>query len=278
MFKKLILAAAVTGSALSAQSDDIGFEIGAELWRTSMSGYLDVTVTNAGAKPFNINIDLEDHLTMEKNTSGRFYAELYHPLPYLPNLSLSMNRVEHSGSGNPLIKDVYQGDDIFGNTDIDKTPLNIDGFINLNHYDLTSFWSPVDNPFIALDLGFTLRQFDGKINFEGQANSFRLPVTGEIDNLYFLLYGKITAHLPLTGLAAHLAVDGGYNFNADSPEQAFDLDLGMTYRTFLGLGVGLGYRYFDADLEGKAETNGQRQEVKYKLTTQGPYISLSYRL
>jgi outer membrane protein len=272
MFKKLALTAMLTGSALSAQSDSIGFEVGAELWRTSISGYIDATFSNPRQDPFNLTIDLEDNLNMEKNTSGRFYFDFYHPLPYLPNLSASVNRIEHSGEGNPLINDIFDG------IKVDGINLNIEGFINLNHYDITGFWSPIDNPLIALDLGVTLRQFDGKIDFIGSNEYTRIPVSGKIDNLYILAYGKITAHLPLTGLAAHLAVDGGYNFNADSPEQAFDLDLGMTYRTFLGLGVGLGYRYFDADLEGKAETNGQKQEVKYKLTTQGPYISLSYRL
>ncbi|MCY4045472.1 MAG: TIGR04219 family outer membrane beta-barrel protein [Cellvibrionales bacterium] len=272
MFKKLLLGAALSSAVMSAQSDNIGFEVGAELWRTTMTGYLDVEITNVGQKPYTLNIDLEDNLSMEKNTSGRFYFDLYHPLPYLPNISASVNRVEHSGNGNPPVQDIISGANIKGLT------LDINGTINLNHFDITGFWSPIDNSLIGIDVGITLRQFDGKIDFIGQNDYVRIPVTGKIDNLYALAYGKLTAHLPLTGLSAHLAMDAGYNFDSKNSEQAFDLDLGLTYRTVLGLGVGIGYRYFDADLEAEAEAVDQRYDAKYKLTTQGPYLSLSYRL
>ncbi len=248
-------------------ADNLGFEVGATLWRTQMKGLVDVPISNAST----LRVDLEKNLDMNTANNQQYYFEFYHPLPYLPNIILAANIIEHKGKGSPYLKDIISSGD--------NKKINLKGTININHFDVTGYWTPLDLEIVSLDAGLTYRKFDGDMNFILSAQNLSdLPVKSTFDKQYLLIYGKLTAYLPLTGLSTHVKLNAGHNFNFNSPEQAYDIDLAVNYRTWIGIGVSAGYRYFKVDLETDTKvSSGVTKKSNYKLDTYGPYVSLSYR-
>ena len=265
---KRLLAVILVFVSFSSVANNLGFEVGAALWHNEMKGSIETDLNQVAI----LSVDLEKDVSMKSTNSQIYYLDFYHPIPYLPNLYFSTSKIEHKGKGNPTLDQV-----ILSQPPVDPYQTSIKGSLDISHYDVTAYWTPLDLAILRLDAGLTFRQFDGHIDFTLNSQDIMIRPTGDLDTQYILAYGKLNARIPIVGLSAFFKLNAGYNFDQDNPEKAFDMDLGLTYRTFLGLGATLGYRYFDVDLRSTAIASGFTRKFTYKLDSYGPYLSLSYR-
>lgn len=187
-----------------------------------------------------------------EETGNVFYVALEHPLPFLPNVKLQRNDIDSKVSG------LFDVTDFFGPPFFRRTITNQ---ADLSHTDLMLYYEVLDK-WLNLDLGLSLKQFDGFSVFE--SDNFQ---TGRIDLdvLVPMLFGKGQVDLPFTGLSAHGTVE------ALSPGdvEVTDIELGLNYESKIGLGGALGYRSLNTDWR---RSNGLRAD--YQLD--GFFVGLNY--
>ena len=114
---------------------------------------------------------------------------------------------------------------------------------DLTHTDATLYYEILDN-WVNLDVGLTVRMFDGEV---------RLATTGregsiELDAPVPMAYVNARFDLPLTGLYASAIA----NVISYSDSSVTDMSVGLGYE-FGVVGLELGYRNFDVDLEDDGE-------------------------
>jgi outer membrane protein len=226
--KRLLLASAITACSLSyAHADTVfGIYAGAYSWKADYSG--DINDTDAGQK-----IDLEDDLGFSDESNNVFYVAIEHPVPLLPNVRLQHTALDSSARGR-LTHD-FTFDDVDFNvnegvaTDIDFT-----------HTDLTLYYELLDN-WVNLDIGLTVRKFDGEIAISGLNKSARV----DLDAALPMVYIAAQFDLPFTGLSAGVGGNAiGYSGNT-----LLDLNAYVQYEFPFGLGVRGGYRTFTLELD-----------------------------
>jgi outer membrane protein len=122
---------------------------------------------------------------------------------------------------------------------------------DLTHTDATFYYEVLDN-WVSLDLGFSVRLFDGFVEIQSAAESAR----EDLDEPIPMLYAKFRFDLPLTGLSVDAEANGiGYSGNT-----LIDASLRLAYESGIGLGVEAGYRSMrlelDEDIEGDIDLSG----------------------
>ncbi|MEX1663851.1 TIGR04219 family outer membrane beta-barrel protein [Zhongshania arctica] len=224
MQKRLIALAILAASAsVATQADIVGATAGAYIWKQSWDGNV-----KAGSD----SIDMNDDLGYDDETGKSFFVALEHPVPLLPNIRLQRTDLDISET-NQLSRTFTFDGTVYTSTD------TVDSTTDLSHTDATLYYEILDN-WVNLDVGITVRAFDGEV---------RLSTTGregsvDIDVPVPMAYVNARFDLPLTGLyASALANVISYGDNSIS-----DITLGLGYE-FGIVGLELGYRNFDVDLE-----------------------------
>lgn len=221
--KNLLTAALLTSMSIGAHADIIGASAGAYKWKQSWEG--DV---QSGAD----KIDMNEDLGYDDENGTSVYVAFEHPIPVLPNVRLQRTDLEIS-ERNQLSRSFEFEGDIYTAAD------TVESTTDLTHTDATFYYEVLDN-WVNLDVGLTVRMFDGEI---------RLATTGregsvELDAPVPMLYGNARFNLPFSGLYAQ-AVGNVISFGDNS---VTDMAVGLGYEVAV-VSLELGYRNFDVSLE-----------------------------
>ena len=168
-----------------------------------------------------------------------FYLALEHPVPVIPNILVQQTDVSVDESGSMVVDVVFDGDTFTAGTDVNTT-------IDFSHTDATFYYELLDN-WVSLDLGLTVRMFDGELTLTESATPVN-TATQVLDGALPMLYLKARFDLPLSGfyVGAHanaLTYDG---------HSLTDFTAAAGYQTdgwVMDLGVEFGIRTFTFELD-----------------------------
>lgn len=253
--KKTLITAATCLMALPtvASADTIGLFVGAGTFNPEFSG----TFKNSDTSDNVGEIDLEDDLDLDDDSATFFYIAIEHPIPVLPNIRLARTDMEQEGS--TTLEDAIEFDGKDYAADIEST-------IDLSHTDVTLYYELLDN-WVNLDLGLTVRQFDGKLEITGtETNSGQTETAKEdVDFPVPMLYAKAQFDLPFSGLYA--SVDG--NFIGYGGNTFFDATGKIGYETSVGFGVEAGLRSITLEID-------DEEDVEADMDFSGMYLAAHY--
>ena len=226
------------------QADVLGFSVGVDYFNYDMSGEVRSPVAADGA----VNIDFDD------SNDVNFYAQLEHPVPFLPNVKLQQNNLQADGL-IPLSDPGFLG----------GATVFVSGDIDLSHTDVVLYYEILDN-WVNLDLGLSAKYFDGYTRFELESQG-QLVIDDEsdFDDWIPMVYAKAQFDLPFTGFSAAATVEA-LSFDSN---KVVDLDLALKYQSDFGFGADLGYRSLDVDLRNSNSFNSD-------LKTDGFYLGANF--
>lgn len=210
----------------------LGVYAGVGSWQSEFSGTL-----NTYNSP---DINVKDDLGINDSSNNMVWAALEHPIPIVPNIKLKSTALEIDGS-NSLIRTInFNGSSITIGADVTTN-------LDLTHTDATLYYEVLDN-WISIDLGFTIRKFDGELTMLSNLVNV-LPIT--IDETIPLLYAMGQFELPFSGFY------GGFEANAVGfgDSNVTDLTAKLGYESNFRFGAELGYRIIDVTLEDTANLN-----------------------
>ncbi len=227
----------------TAHADTIlGVYAGAGQWQADFSGDL-------GANSIDTN-----ELGIKDENNNFFYAALEHPIPLVPNIKVQRTDISTKDTGT-LSADYV----VNGTTYSSGTTVTTD--LELTHTDAVLYYEILDN-WVNLDLGMTLRNFDGYIKASDGTTSEKLSLEGTLP----MLYGKARFDLPFTGWS----VAGDAHITKWKDDQLTDFSAKIMYTSdilpLLDLGFELGYRQMKLELE-------DLDDLETDLTLDGPYIA-----
>ena len=231
---------------LAATADTLGFRVSADSWRQQFDGYVQDGPDR---------IDINDTLGIDDETNNMFSVSFEHPVPFLPNISLTRTKLDVSASNT--INQSFTFDNVTY-TVTDQVKTNAD----LSHTDATLYYEVLDN-WVSLDLGLTIRKFDEGVQLRSSAGTAKL----DLDVVIPMLYVATKFDLPLTGLYIGADVNG-ISFRGSS---LIDYKINIGYESSIGLGIEAGMRRFDINYE---DNNDSSQQAD--VTIDGAYAGLFY--
>ncbi|HCS27217.1 MAG TPA: hypothetical protein DIW43_07170 [Spongiibacteraceae bacterium] len=250
MNKKLLGALALL-IPFSASADIIGVTAGAYHWKQDFSG--DLRADQAGDD----EIDLEDDLNFDDDKTNVFFVALEHPIPLLPNIRLGSTGIDLSETGTVSRTFQYEG-----NTYNQGSQVRSD--IDLSHVDATLYYEILDN-IVSLDIGLTARKFDGEAKItDVTPGGTGQSASSDIDGTLPLLYANARVDLPfLPGLYAAGEMHG----ISVSGNSLIDTKVNIGYEILGIVGLELGVRSFDLDLEGD-------DDEEFNMTVDGAFFGI----
>jgi len=161
---------------------------------------------------------------------------------------------------NQLDRPIYLDGKIFPSGSVVSTT------IDFSHYDFTMYYELLDN-WVNLDLGLTVRKFDGEIDSTGYyiLPSNKINAHEDLDFAAPLLYGKAQFDLPLTGL--YVGVEG--NWMGAGGAQLYDLWGKVGYTFAFGLGLEAGMRKMALELD-------DVEDLDADVTLDGTYLAATF--
>ena len=226
----------IGGLALPAAADTVGLYAGMGQWQQSFDG--DVT---SGTTSIDVNTDLG----LGDTDNNLFYVALEHPIPMLPNLAVEIVDIENSGAST-LTRSIDFSGQTFSISDDIATQIDI------SNVDAVAYYEILDNV-VSLDLGFAIKFVEGEVAIATTLESSRAQFEGALP----MLYGKVRADLPLTGLWVAGRLQGiGYDGN-----QLVETQFVVGWESPLRVGVEAGYRSFSLELDEVDEINDATIEV-----------------
>lgn len=241
----------LTSTVSAAPLIDVDLGVGA--WAPGISGHINASN--------NQEVDLDKDLGLEADKGLYLYAEVDHPIFFLPDFKVRYQSLVANGSGTVNVTTEYAGVTLNKDEKIDtKFDLSYTDFI-LN-YEL-----PV--PSVDVDLGANFRWVDGKFTANDES-------------------GDVSIVLPMAHLAAELQLDsislalgGEYNFlPLGDGSSVSDYNLYAKYYlplpgSFIGrLGVELGYHDFSMDV-GDEVFGADTAKYASNVTAKGIYMGLA---
>lgn len=229
----------------ASQADTIfGIYAGAGSWSADLEGSI--------GKP---SASLSD-LGADNENNRYFYIAIEHPVPVIPNVKLQHNKISSSQSGNTT--GFTLGDTNIAAGDVRST-------IDLSSTDATFYYELLDN-WLNLDVGVTVRKYDGELSATGIINGKEDSKKITVDTPLPMLYGKFRFDLPFSGLSA--TAEGNYISYKDSKVSDFSAALSYTFDSILDFGVEVGYRQQNIELDD--------DDIQTDITLKGPYASLLF--
>lgn len=252
MINKTLATAIIAITFCSNASADtiLGIYLGANSWQQDYDGFVrDLDTTN----PLLSDIDFVDDLGLEDDSGSVIYAALEHPIPFLPNIKIQQTKVEIDGD-NTLARQIEFGGETFNVSE------NVVSEADLSHEDITLYYEVLDN-WVSLDLGLTVRFFDGFVSVESATESAR----EDFDSPVPLLYAAAKFELPLSGLY----VGGNINAIGVSDSSFLDYQVIVGYESKWGLGVEAGFRSMELELD-------DIDDIDTDLTIDGAFFGVMY--
>lgn len=250
------LSTAIAAATFSHGADAdriLGVYAGASQWQQNYDGSIRDLDSNGSAGD---EIDFNDDLGLDDEKGNMLYVALEHPIPFLPNIKLQQTEIEVTETSTITRSFSYGGVTYTGSE-------NVVTDADLTHQDLTLYYQVLDN-WVSLDLGLTVRFFDGHVELRGDSSG---TAREDFDSPVPLLYGKARFDLPFSGLSASLAA----NALGDGDNMFVDFEAAVQYEHTLGAGAELGFRRMDLDLD-------DIDDIEVDLTIDGVYVGLFYHL
>jgi len=239
---KISLALGFTFSVLTSASyaDTIfGVYAGGGKWTSDYSG-----------KAGDPSVTTKD-LGFTDSSNSFYYIAIEHPVPIIPNIKIQHQEIQSSQSAT-LTQTFGLGDSTF------TASTRVDSDFDLSSNEATLYYEVLDN-WLNLDLGITVRQYDGYLYAKDSMNNSEKV---DLDVAIPLLYGKFQFDLPLSGLS--LAVETNFVSYQDNRLMDYQAKVAYLFDSVLDLGVEAGYRKMSL----KVDDNDTQADLDLK----GPYV------
>lgn len=239
--KKTLLALSIGCASLfatPAHADAVGLYLGGYVWDSQASG------------EFGESLQMED-FNLKGEQQSSFFIAVEHPLPFIPNAKLSNVVLDTSGA-TALSNEFEFGGTVFAQGAEAKSDFD------LSYNDYTLYYEIFDNGLFSFDIGFTARDFDGKVNVtadveisdpDGNPVKVTLVGTESISEFVPMLYASTIVGLPLTGL--NFFAEG--NFLSFDDHIIYDYQAGVSYELIDNLAIDVnvtaGYKVVKLELE-----------------------------
>lgn len=242
----------ILASSNVAAAPLVDFWVGGYGWNTTYEG-------TVAADP--IDLDVEKNLGLSDETNNVIWAAFEHPIPLIPNVQIKQTTLETSGVGE-LNQEITFAGETFEVTDSLSTDLN------LSHTDFTAYWG-LPLPVVTIDFGLNVRVFDGELTLEDTTAVLDAPVP--------MLFGRVGAELPFTGLA----VMGEANYIGYGDTNHMDYQIVLRYTLpvvpVLDVNIEAGYRSFQLNID-PSDFGGDDGDLMADIDMSGAFIGVSFHL
>ncbi len=233
MFFLIVLPLCFAVSPVSAA--DLNVSAGGGIWRTEGTG--DIRYKGSPA------IDV-DYLDYDKEDRGYVWAELRHPVPFLPNVRVEYVDLKLSGSSS---QGFIWDDTIFKADAYSET--------TLTQLDMIIFYNILSLPWVDLDLGADVKYLDFSFDARGEGRSLDDPTlreevsVDEDETLYVpFVYSRARVSIPST----NIGIEGDVKYVTYKSTSVLDTSIKADYLFDLKpvkLGVEVGYRFESIDID-----------------------------
>jgi outer membrane protein len=213
----------------AASADMLGIRAGANYWNYDIGGTVRYQTKNSAN-----DIDVNQDLGYNDDSTGVYYLILEHPVPLLPNVRLRYTDIDDNANGRLSKTVVYGNTTFFANEAVSSQ-------VQLKQTDVTLYYELLDNV-VSLDLGLTGKYVDSKASITGDISGTQ---TASVSGWVPMAYLGAGFDLPLTGLG--VSADG--SFAKYQGSSVYDYSLSATYTTPWRLGLDVGYRKIKLDLD-----------------------------
>ena len=220
---------------VSASAADLGFSTGGGVWKSEASGSM--------RYEDNPTVDVDD-LDYDKENRGYIWAELRHPVPYLPNLRIEYVDLKFSGSSN---ESFVWGDTTFKGDAYSET--------NLSQLDMIVFYNIFSQPWVDFDLGVDVKYLDFEFYAEGEGRDLENPLevvthTEHEEETLFVpfIYSKVRLNIPTT----NFGIEGDVKYVKYKSTSILDTSIKADYLfdfKAAKFGIEVGYRFESVDID-----------------------------
>ena len=244
--KGSVLFASFLMPALS-HADLLGLHASAGVWSGSYSGTI-----------LDEDITLDGELGFDDTTSNVLSLAFEHPIPFIPNFRLQSTEIDATSVAE-------LGED----STIGEISDSVETVIDFSHTDFTIYYELLDNV-VSLDLGLSLRRFDGVVTITNTSpdGDETVVVDDDFTGNLPMLYGRAEVAVPLTGFSAGLTMN---TVDIDG-NSLTDFSAGISYmKSLVALEVGaeLGFRSMTAEIDDDDLT-----DIPLDAEVSGPYLNI----
>jgi len=240
--KKIIAVIAMLTMPGMAVADFLSVSVGGGGWSESPSGSFRKVSDPA-------NIDVEQDLFWKDETQGYVFVTFEHFVPFVPNVKLVSNTIDHSGSGTTSF--IFDGQTFTG---------TVDSEVSIEESDLVLYYEVLDNV-VSIDLGLNIRSLDINSRIVSGATSSVDSVSQTVPMLYGALGGS-----PWFGL--YLGVEMSYISLSGSTLSDYTAKISYDSSIFLG---------FEAGIKNKTIKLDDVDNTIADLSFSGPYAALYFK-
>lgn len=236
-----ILPLSILMATSTAAADTVfGIYAGAGQWQADYEG----TIGHPAIKLQSLGLNDSDN--------NYYFVALEHGVPVIPNIRLQ--KTDISSRQTAIISQTFTLDEVTFTVNSE-----VSSDVDLTHTDGVLYYEVLDN-WVNLDLGLTLRKFDGHAT--AVSSTARESVT--LDKLIPMIYGHARFNLPFTGFAVGGALNAiSYNDNKITDYNAY---VSYTFDSAMDIGAEVGYRSLDLRSDDK--------NARVDATLAGPYASI----
>ncbi len=233
-----------------SQADALGIRADVGLWQPDYDGNFDTVTTNL------------ENLGHGDENNAFFHLYIEHPVPLIPNGRISFANITSNKTQTPS---QLSDSPLTIDSTVPLTDLSITTNFDLTYVDLTAYYEILDN-WINLDLGLSVRQFDGKIEGSATLGSDTVEAeTLELDDAIPMAYALLEIDLPFTGWSA--GVEGNITDYDDYSIDDVTLKVRYLFDSVLDVGIEAGYRRYNVDISKGTGVN---------LELEGPFAALAF--
>lgn len=255
--KKAISALALTlASANAAALPGLDLWAGGYTWATEYSGSVQAS---ASGQPFDLNLDSTLGLKDSDNTV--IWAAFEHPIPLVPNIQVKKTDLQTTGNGTLSNTFTFAGQSY-------PADVNLNSNITLNHTDFTAYWG-LPLPLITIDYGINIRKFEGDLMINDGTAVIDAPVP--------MLFGRVGASLPLTGL--QVMAEANYIGIKNTNHMDYQVVVRYTLPVVPVLDINLeaGYRAFELNID-PTDFDGDENDLNADIDMSGIFLGVSLHL
>ncbi len=239
---------------------DLSISAGGGVWRNEGTGQL--------RYKDNPTVDI-DYLDYDKENRGYIWAELRHPVPFLPNFRVEYVDLKLSGhSSHPFAwDDVAFRADAYSET-------------TLTQLDMILFYNVLSLPWVDLDLGADVKYIDFTFDAEGEGRSLDNPsvrekFTEHEDETAYIpfIYSRVRANIPAT----NFGIEGDVKYITYKNTTVLDTSIKANYFFDLKavkLGIEAGYRFESIDID-EDDFSGLTFDIDVDL--KGPFAGVFFK-
>lgn len=245
-------------AAINAHAVDLNISTSANFWSAAPSGYIQ-------GREGQQKLDVKNDLGFSSESSTQLSIQIDHFVPMIPNLRIGKTSLDFSGNKDQSV------------TFMDKTFTgNLSSNVDLSHSDITAYYRLLDGvtsliPLIdlRLELGATLRMFDGELSVTGDTGSGRQTESVDLNVPLPMAYvaGRVGGS---SGLSAGASLNTIIYSGNSLRDMTFDVRYQYDALPLIKPGITAGYRDFRLEMDDLDDTYGD-------LTLDGAFVGVYIR-